>query len=160
MSVEWRKLSLADLPAVVALAQQHFEREVDQIFRTDPQVYEYNLALAMVNQVYNPYSVMLLGAWQDNQLLAYTWAVRGERAVWSNEEMVAVRMAHLDLDLSTRDRVRLLKEMMGFWAVWAAECSIPIICSTTMREDQRAFLRLHERMGYTVRGSIAYLRLA
>ena len=159
MSVEWRKLSLADLPAVVALAQQHFEREVDQIFRTDPQVYEYNLALAMVNQVYNPYSVMLLGAWQDNQLLAYTWAVRGERAVWSAEEMVAIRMAHTDLNISARERVALIKQMMGFWEVWAVECRIPIICSTTMREDQGAFLKLHSRCGYSVRGSIAYKRL-
>ena len=156
---QWRKLSLIDLPQVVKLAQTHFESEVDHIFATDPQVYEYNLALALVNQAYNPYSVLLLGAYDRDQLVAYTWAVRGERAVWSAEEMVAVRMAHVDLDISARDRVTLIRQMIGFWEVWARECHIPIVCSTTMREDQTAFLRLHERMGYTVRGSIAYRRL-
>ena len=157
--IEWRKLSLIDLPAVVAMAQQHFESEVDHIFATDPGVYEYNLALALVNQAYNPYSVMLLGAWDDDRLIAYTWAVRGERAVWSAEEMVAIRMAHVDLTASTRNRVQLIRQMISFWEVWARECGIPIVCSTTMREDQGAFLRIHERMGYTVRGSIAYKRI-
>ena len=158
--ISWRKIQPQDLSAVVAMAQDHFEREVDMIFHTDPLVYEYNLALAITNQLYNPYSALLIGAWtDDNQLVAYTWATRGERAVWSNEEMVAIRMAHTDLNISARERVALIKQMMGFWEVWAVECRIPIICSTTMREDQGAFLKLHSRCGYSVRGSIAYKRL-
>lgn len=157
--ITWRRILPQDLPAVVSMAQNHFESEVDMIFRTDPRVYEYNLALAITNQMYNPYSVMLVGAWDQDRLMAYTWATRNERAVWSGEEMVAIRMAHVDLSASARERVQLIKEMMGFWEVWAVECHIPIICSTTMRHDQQAFLKLHERCGYSVRGSIAYKRL-
>ena len=40
-------------------------------------------------------------------------------------------------------------------------CALPIyiICSTTMRHDQAGFLHMHERAGYSVRGSVCYKRL-
>ena len=156
----WRPVLPQDLPAVVALARQHFESEVDHIFRTDPIVYEHNLALAVVNQLYNPHSVLLLGCWSGPKLLGYTWVARGERAVWSGEEMAAVRMAHLDLTIPARERIHMIRQMISFWSVWATEAGLPIICSTTLRSDQQGFLRIHQQAGYTVRGSIAYLRLA
>ena len=155
----WRPVLPQDLPAVVALARTHFESEVDHIFRTDPLVYELNLAQAVVNQLYAPTSVLLLGCWAGAKLVAYTWVARGERAVWSSEEMAAVRMAHTDLSLPARERIQIIRQMLGFWRVWASEAGLPIICSTTLRSDQQGFLRLHQQAGYTVRGSIAYLRL-
>lgn len=156
----WRPVIPQDLPAVVALAKTHFESEVDMIFRTDPLVYEHNLALAVVNQLYNPTSTLLLGCWAGPRLIAYTWVARGERAVWSSEEMAAVRMAHTDLSLPARERIQIIRQMIGFWEVWATEAGISIICSTTLRSDQSGFLRLHQQAGYVVRGSIAYRRLS
>jgi len=73
--------------------------------------------------------------------------------------MVVVRMAHLDLDLSSRNRVLLLKDMMQLWEGFALLSESPVICSTTMRNDQTAFLKLHSKNGYDVRGSYAYKRL-
>jgi hypothetical protein len=65
----------------------------------------------------------------------------------------------VDMTLSARDRIRLVQEMIGLWEVWAVECGIPIVCSTTMRRSQDGFLKIHARLGYDVRGSIAYKRL-
>jgi hypothetical protein len=73
--------------------------------------------------------------------------------------MVGVRMAHLDLGLSSRYRIQLLKDMIQLWEGFAFLSQSPIICSTTMRNDQTAFLKLHQRAGYDVRGSYAYKRL-
>jgi hypothetical protein len=50
--------------------------------------------------------------------------------------------------------------MIRMWEVWAKACEIKIICSTTMRGDQAAFMHLHSDAGYSVRGSIAYKRLS
>lgn len=156
----WTRATLSDVVPITQLAKEYFEQEVDDVFATDPQVYEYNLALAIVHQHYNPYNTAVLVNRNDqDQLQAYTWITRGERAVWSAEEMATVRMAHTRMDLSTRQRVRLIQEMMGFWEIWASECGIPVVCSTTMRHDQAGFLRLHQKNGYSVRGSIAYKRL-
>ena len=160
MQIEWYRATLGDVPDIVALSQQYFEAEVDDVFHTDATVLEQNLAQAVLQQHYNPWSnCVLLARNAQHQVQAYTWITRGERAVWSAEEMITVRMAHVRMDASTRQRVQLVEQMIGFWEVWAQECSVPVICSTTMRHDQSGFLRLHERHGYSVRGSIAYKRI-
>jgi hypothetical protein len=73
--------------------------------------------------------------------------------------MVSVRMAHVDLSLNARDRIRIINDMIVMWEGWAKIIGVPIVCSTTMRNDQAAFLKLHTRAGYDVRGSYAYKRL-
>ena len=73
--------------------------------------------------------------------------------------MVVVRMAHVDLSLPARTRIRLVKDMIGLWEQWALLCQVPIVCSSTVRGDQAAFLRIHAQAGYDVRGSYAYKRL-
>lgn len=161
MHHHWRTATGADVPAIVAMAEQHFQTEIDTIFQPEPVIYSHNVTLAVVNQFYNPLSCLfVICPDEQNRLLAYTWAVRGERAAWSADEMVVVRMAHLDLALSTRQRIRLTQDMLELWEQWAQSCGVPVICSTTMRHDQTAFLRLHAQAGYTVRGSYAYKRLS
>lgn len=148
-----------DIDAMVALTQEHFEREADTIFRTDPLVLAYNLTLAIVRQFYRPGSELLLLAESAEGLLGYVWVERGQRAVWSDDEMIAVKLVHVDLRLSARTRLKLCSEMIRLWEDWAGSIGVPIVCSTTMRGDQEGFLRLHERHGYERRGSICYKRL-
>ena len=117
--------------------------------------------MATVRQFYNP-GTELLRVCRENstgQLLAYTWAIRGDRAPWSDDEMVSVRMAHVDLRLPVRQRLRLVTGMIVLWETWAQECSVPVVCSTTMRRDTGGFLEIHRKLGYDVRGSYAYKRL-
>jgi hypothetical protein len=73
--------------------------------------------------------------------------------------MVLVKMAHVDLDLSTRIRLKLLDNMFDIWDIFAIQSRTPIICSTTMRHDQSAFLKMHSKRGYDVRGSYAYKKI-
>lgn len=159
MSWTWSRATGPDINPIVAIAQDHFETEADTVFRTDPIEYARNVGLAVVSQFYNPYTELLMVARQDDKIIAYMWAKRNDRAAWSSEEMCVIRIAHVDLTLPPRDRVQLVKEMIGLWEVWAIECGIPIICSTTMRRSQDGFLKIHAKQGYDVRGSIAYKRL-
>jgi hypothetical protein len=157
---QWQRATGADVPDIVAMAQTHFECEIDQIFRPDPIVYERNLMRAIVEQFYVPGSEFVWLARSDRlgRLLGYVWAHRSQ-APWSDDAMCAVRMVHVDLDLTPRDRVRMIREMIMTWELWCVENHIPVICSSTMRGDQQAFLKIHQRMGYDVRGSFAYKRL-
>ena len=158
----WRPAAGPDTESITAMAQSHFGLETDQIFRNDPVEYSRNVLLATVNQFYNPKKELLSVAvhTETQQILAYTWAMRGQYAPWSSEEMVAVRIAHVNLKLSPRGRIHLLAQMIRMWETWAQACDIKIICSTTMRGDQTAFMHLHRDAGYSVRGSIAYKRLS
>jgi len=156
----WRPADGRDVADIVAMAVTHFESEIDTIFTPDHVAYSRNITMAVITQFYQPMTELVSVARTDSgELLAYTWAKRNERAAWSDEEMVVVRMAHVDLNISTRTRVRLIEDMIALWQGFAAFAGVSIICSTTMRSDQTGFLRIHQRHGYDVRGSYAYKKL-
>lgn len=160
MIYNWRPATGNDVAAIVKMAQDHFQQEIDLIFTPDPVAYSRNITLAVVNQFYLPTTELLSVANSDSgELLAYTWARSNERAAWSDDRMVVIRMAHVALNLSARTRIGLVGDMMTLWENFARFSQTPIICSTTMRNDQQTFLKLHSRNGYDVRGSYAYKRL-
>ena len=156
---QWQRAMGWDVADLVTLTQAQFEQEADTIFRTDPIVYAHNVTRAIVDQFYDPAAAFLWLARQGDRLGGYVWAERGQRAVWSRDEMVAVKIVHLDLQLPARTRLRLCDDMITLWENWAQSIGVGIVCSTTMRSDQEGFLRLHERRGYDRRGSICYRRL-
>jgi len=158
----WRSAAGTDTQEIVDMAQGYFGKETRDIYVNDPIEYSRNVMLAIVNQFYNPRAELLSVAREaeTNELVAYTWAVRGERAPWSSEEMVAIRIAHCRQDISIRERVFLCAQMLRMWEKWARACEVKIIVSSTIRSDQDTFLRLHEAAGYLVRGSVAYKRLS
>jgi hypothetical protein len=157
----WRPAAGTDVADIVDMAQGYFGSETAGIFINDPVEYSRTCTLAIVNQFYNPRTELFTVARDTatNQLLGYTWAVRNERAPWSREEMIAIRIAHVALAIPVRERVFLCAQMLRTWEKWAEACDIKIICSSTIRADQPGFLRLHREADYVVRGSIAYKRL-
>jgi hypothetical protein len=157
--IHWRPAHGGDVVAIVEMAVSGFEREIDTIFEPDHVAYSRNVTLAVIRQFYGPQAELFQVAYDQDRLAAYTWAGRNERAPWSDDEMVVVRMAHVDLSLPIRTRVRLITDMIHLWEQWARLCQVPIVCSSTVRGDQAAFLRIHQRSGYDVRGSYAYKRL-
>lgn len=155
----WMKAAGTDVPQMVQMAQQHFEQEIDQIFTPEPVVYARHLTRAVVEQFYQPGSELLTVKYQGDQLQAYLWATSGHTNVWSDDRVLDVRMIHLALDLSPRVRIQLINEMLDQLDLFAYHYRIPIICSSTVRSDQTAFLKIHQRRGYLVRGSTAWKRL-
>lgn len=161
MKYTWTFAQLPDVDDIVSMAEQHFQTEIDLIFKPEPPVYARNLAYAVLNQTYYPGSELLTVARDENNtLLAYNWAKSNDRAFWSDDYMINVRMVHLNLALPTRTRIQLIKDMMNQWEELAKFSKNPIICSTTMRHSQDAFLKLHVKAGYSVRGSYAYKKVS
>jgi hypothetical protein len=160
MKYTWQRALGTDVAGIVALAQEHLAQEQDTVWIADPHTYAYNVAMTVVSQMYNPQGSLLVTA-KDHagKIIAYAWAARGEHAVWSSDEMVVIRIADVDLNLPVRTRVRLIQDMIGLWETWTKDIGVSIISSTTMRGDQAGFMRIHERAGYTIKGSLAYKRL-
>lgn len=156
----WQPAAGTDVPDIVRMAQDHFEQEIDRIFTPDPIAYSRNITLAVVQQFYAPLTQLIsVARTPQHELIAYTWAERNQRAPWSDDEMIVVKMAHVDLSLSARTRIQLVMDMIDMWEAWSLLCGVHVVCSTTMRGDQAAFLRLHQRRGYDVRGSYCYKRI-
>jgi len=160
MLYTWRPATGNDVAEIVAVSQLQLESEIDQFFRPEPLALARNITHAVVTQFFQPASEQLLVAVDTNhRIIAYTWAKAFQRAHWSDDNMINICMAHVDLGLSTRVRLALLTDMLNLWEQFAQQNQHTVICSTTMRESQTAFLRLHQRHGYIIRGSYAYKRL-
>ena len=157
----WQTAQYQDIDEMVALARSHFQCEMDTMFTINEPGYKYALDIATSHQRHTLAQEQLLVCRDklSNQLLAYSWIGRGHRTPYSNDEMAEARMLHIDLALASRQRVHLTVQALYHWYNWTRACGIPILVSTSIRADQQAFLRIHERLGFMVRGGIAYLRV-
>jgi len=150
--------SNANITDIKHMVQLSLNNSADSVFAIDPVEYEKNLAFAVLRQHYHIGVESVKVYKDDDKLLAYSWANVGQMP-WTKEKMVVVQMVELDLSLSPRTRIEIIKDMMRDWEMFANISNSPIICSQSSRRNQEAFLRLHEKNGYDVRGSIAYKRL-
>jgi len=155
----WTRAKPEDITGILTLCDRNFKSEADTIFTTSWPVMNRRVSIAVVNQSFAPDQEILCVARQDAQVLAYFWATRNHRMEYSTDEMSEIRYIHADLTLSLRNRVRLTAQSLEIWESWAGVNGIPVLASSTMRENQQGFLRLHEQMGYTVRGSCCYKRI-
>jgi hypothetical protein len=160
-SWEWRYAQWSDVEDMYRMAKTHFEREMDPILTINDDAYRYALDISTSHQRHNLALEQLLVARKKitGDLLAYSWIGRGHRAPYSNDEMAEARMLHLDLALPARDRIQLIIQAISYWITWCEACQIPVLVSTSIREEQAAFLKLHQRLGFVVRGGIAYKRI-
>jgi len=49
----WRPAGSEDITKIVAMAEQHFQTEIDTIFKPEPIVYSRHITFAVVNHYYN-----------------------------------------------------------------------------------------------------------
>jgi len=160
MNYTWLPATLADIDKIRNLAKDNFLPDVNHIFEPCDRIINKNITFAIVNQTYSPLSELLSVCKDDSDnLLAFTWVISNQTVAWSNDKMTCVKLASVDLTLTPKLRIRIIKDMMQIWEVYAKLANDIIVCSTTMRYDQKAFLKLHEKQGYDVRGSFAYKKL-
>ena len=160
MNWTWHRAQGTDVTDIMDLTRQHFRTEADSVWIIDEQHFACSITMDIVRQFFNPGSAFVAVARNpQGQLVGYVWAERGIKTVWSSEEMIAIKIVHVDMSLSAKDRVRMVREMITVWELWAQSIGVPIVCSSTMRGDQAGFVRLHQQAGYDCRGSICYRRI-
>jgi hypothetical protein len=80
--------------------------------------------------------------------------------MYAAEEAAAASFAHMDMRLPLRTRITLMAQILQQWHLWCQVWSIPILISSTIREDQQGFINLHRAAGFAVRGSMAFQRIS
>jgi len=157
----WRAADHSDTHDIVRMAVAGFKKEIDEIIPTDPYYYASNIDKAVIEQSYyhNKELVIVCRDKESNQLLAYTWVKRGNYMSFAHIEMAEVKFVHFDMTLSARKRLTMLAQMIEHWINWTKACGITVLVSSSILDNQSAFMRLHEQYGFSVRGSIGYLRL-
>ena len=161
-SWSWSLAMPQDVPDIVRLVDTNYSQEIeDVIFTKNPTRLHYHLHRAIVDQVYglNTQNISIARDRNSQKLLAWAWIERGKYTVYSDEEMAVAEFAHVDLELPLRTRMTLTAQTLEIWISWCEINQIPVLCSTTIREDQKGFMRLHDQFGFVRRGSFAYRKI-
>lgn len=158
--IEWRPAEFSDIAEMVQLSQRCYQAEVDNLLTPDPARLTARLAHAIIDRNYNPATeVIQISRDPQGQLIAWSWMGRGVGVDYAAEECAEAHVIHIDLNLSARTRIKLINSLLDLWIEWCQILAIPILVSTTIRQDWQAFMRLHERRGFDVRGSHAFKRI-
>ena len=159
---QWLQATPQDVPDIVKLVDTNYSQEIeDVIFTKNPTRLHYHLHRAILNQQYglNTQNISIARDKKTQKLLAWAWIERGKYTVYSDEEMAVAEFAHVDLTLSVRTRMTLIAQTLEIWICWCELHGIPVLCSTSIRDNQQGFMRLHEQFGFVVRGSFAYRKV-
>ena len=167
---------LHDVDDIVEMADGVFGAEADGILTRSRDVFRHRVTMAATEQLFNKgreflavcrkspkYEKVVVDGFIDHKsteakLLGYCWFDRGGYATYSNEEISNAKFHHVDLSLPAKTRVRLINEMIDQHILWAHSWGIPVICSTSIRAEHNGFMRIHEKRGFTVNGSYAWIR--
>jgi hypothetical protein len=163
MDYEWTlSHPLHDVDDIVELADSVFGKEADGILTRDRNVFRKNVTIASTVQLFDKSREFLavcrpVDKSVDN-LLGYCWFDRGGYTTYANEEISNAKFHHVDLSLPVKQRVRLIHEMIDQHILWASTWGIPVICSTSIRQEHDGFMKIHKKRGFTVNGSYAWIR--
>jgi len=159
MNYTWKPATLDDVHNIVNLTHKNHSDEFNELFTVNPIIYERLIAHAVIDQYYTPDKELLIATYTD-KLLGYTWAKVSASNQWSANTMLIIQMAQVDLQLPVKQRLRLLNDMFDIWEAFGKLSDVEIICSSSILNNQSAFLELHRRRGYTVKGSNAYKKVS
>ena len=161
---------LHDVDDIVEMADSIFGQEADGILTRDRNVFRKNVTVASTVQLFDKGREFLAVCHEDvrqidegfvdsqSKLLGYCWFDRGGYTTYANEEISNAKFHHVDLSLPAKTRVRLLNQMIDQHILWAHTWNIPVICSTSIREEHDGFMRIHKKRGFQVNGSYAWIR--
>lgn len=153
------------------MADSHFGHEADGILKRSREVFRHRVTVATTEQLFNKgreFIAVCRGEQQyiaspkmfavEQPLLGFCWFDRGGYTTYSNEEISNAKFHHVDLTLPARTRVRMLNQMIDQHILWAHTWSIPVICSTSIRAEHDGFMKIHQKRGFRVNGSYAWIR--
>lgn len=157
----WVKAGHQDVEEIIQMAEQQYGPDVQKVLTTSPTRMAYHLHRAILDQTYIPHQELISVARHkfSNKLLAWAWITRGKFMPYADEEVAVAEFSHTDLALPLRTRMRLVGQTFDQWILWCELHQIPVLCSTSIRDDQKGFMKLHENYGFLIQGSFAYRRI-
>ena len=170
--MEWKLAHpLHDVDDIVEMADSQFGTEADGILTRDPSLFKYRVTMATTEQLFNKSKEFIAvcrgegyvnKGWYyesaNDKLLGYCWFDRGGYTTYSLEEISNAKFHHVDLQLPAKTRVKLINQMIDQHILWAHNWGIPVVCSTSIREEHDGFMRIHKKRGFQVNGSYAWGR--
>ena len=157
----WRLANLMDVFEMAAFVKQSYLLETNPIFELDEKLLISSLMKAIIDQECNLASCQIMVARNktNNRLMGWHWLKRGYHLPYVREESAEAAFAQIDLNLPLRTRVCILAQMMIQWEMYCRFHHIPLLASTSIREDYQGYVKLHRLADFQLRGSFAFKRI-
>lgn len=157
----WTKAIHTDVENIVSLVDDNYSVEIDDIYTKSRTRLTFHLHKAILEMSYgiNNQNISVAKDKLTKKVIAWAWIERGKFQVYANEESAVAEFAHVALDLPSRTKVTLIAQILEQWICWCEVNRIPVLCSTSIREDQTGFMKLHDQFGFKRRGSFAYRKI-
>ena len=156
--MEWTLADpLTDVEDIIEMADGYFV-DTGEVLKKDKQLFRKHLTVACTVQVFDRSKEFIAVCRDEGKMVGYCWFDRYGYATYSSEEISNAKFHHVDSSLSARLRIRLINEMIDQHILWANNCGVPIICSTSIRPEHSGFMKIHAKRGFTVNGSYAWIR--
>jgi hypothetical protein len=156
--MQWKLANpLEDVEDIVEMALEYLEVEGSATTISVP-IFRKCVTMAATLQLFDKGKEFLAVCRDGEKLVGYCWFDRGGYTTYSADEISNAKFHHVSLNLSVRQRVKLINEMLDQHILWASNWRIPVICSTSIRGDHEGFMRIHRKRGFETRGSYAWIR--
>lgn len=151
----------SDSQEIEDLIMTQYQHEANTIFPIHAPKMRMEAEIDMIKQRHNLGAAQVIVAKHNdtNKIMAWAWIQRGHYTPYSNSEYADAKMLHIDLNLPVKTRIVLTHQILENWMLWCQLNYIPTLVSTSMREDWKTFMKIHERLGFIVRGTIAWKRI-
>ena len=154
-----------DIDDIVSLANDQYGHETDDILTRSTALFRKNATITATIQLFDKSKEFLAVCRSvdhpelpDGKLLGFCWFDRGGYTTYAYEEISNSKFHFVDKSLSPRLRITLINEMIDQHILWANNCSVPVVCSTSIRMEHSAFVKIHKNRGFTVQGSYAWIK--
>ena len=149
---------LEDVQDIIEMGLDYLSCEENGILSPSVEIFRKCVTVTATVQVFDRSKEFLACYREEGKLLAYCWFDRGGYTTYAPEEISNAKFHHVSLELPVRQRIRLINEMIDQHILWANTYGIPVICSTSIRGDHEGFMRIHQKRGFQVKGSYAWIR--
>ena len=160
--MEWKLAPpLEDMQEIMNIADQYFV-DTGGVLNKNKEIFRKNVTVASTVQLFDrtkEFIAVCRETKEDSErMLAYCWFDRFGYTTYSADEISNAKFHHVEPYLSPRVKIKLLDEMIDQHILWAYNCGIPVICSTSIRPEHDVFMKLHKRRGFIVNGSYGWCR--
>lgn len=157
----WTRATTKDITDMLMLSENNYLNELNDLYEYNREIFQYTLTQGILTQEYFVQSQLIVVARDKttNKLLCWAMATNNNTISFSKETSLEVKFIHTELNLPKRTLMKLIVQCLEMFILFQHHNNIPMLVSSSMRVDQHTFMKIHEKLNFKVRGSVAYRRL-
>ena len=156
MHFHWKSPEMADVHLMANITMDEYGHELLGIIQPDGV----KLCGHIAEHILFPKEDALLSVAKDVNNNVCGWALASAGSLpYSSDKVWMVELIHLSFTSLPRARVKMIYQLLGLYEYKAKMDGYTMIMSSSIRSDTQAFMKIHQKLGYTISGAVAVKRI-